>query len=898
MADIANSSNQAAILKENYGSQSTASKIRSKRKKRLGGITRIGYAEGGDVKVAPDVIPDEQFVADEEHYADGGDVQQSAPQQAQDVQSSAPDVIPDEQFQKMTNMGAEPTQAPTQGNPAPDVIPDDQFKSDEDTYGTTQQQMITAAEGVAQGVAGPLAPLAERAMGVSPDAIRMRQETNPWIHGGSEALGLTGSMLSGFGEGALLAKAGEAASTLVKGESLFAKMGTEATRAAAEMAMLQTGDELTKMVVQDPNQSVQTALTDITLSGLIGGVTGGAIGAISPLWKATAGDKAGQMVADFQGRMNQHLNTPDMPAAVTEELQNHYAAIKDMADDVYGAKGLKAQAIEKAVPEMNLKISDQATSMGKDVHDTIQKMMKKPNIYPTRLTSRLQSDLDTYIEKIGKPDASSSDIFNAAQDLKQTVQGYSKFDKFIKPVDEAYDFVKDVKGLAYNLRQSLEDSNVWGDAANIQKKINKGFVQFKPTLEDFEKRFTTKIADPENGGFTHKVDPGKIQTYMNQLGKPNAEIKKEMLANFLDNAEKYRSIISDTHAGLGVESPFQTTPLAITRSTLDETTPGAAMADAFVKKGLADTGGKALGAAIGGTAGHFVGTPLIGALIGEHTLGPMFTSMLPAMAKGLMREVPSGIGMKAGAEYGTAIRRGMDLMAKASKNIFKPGAEVLGNSYIPTQVQKDRLDKQVQKLQQSLKSPDESESHLGHYLPGHDVAVSQTVQMATRYLNSLKPNSAKAFPLDSPPKPSPIENAKYDRALTIAQQPLTILKHIKDGTLTPSDMQHLTSMYPSLYKSLRDNVMNAMTEHMSKGKEAIPYKTRLSLSLFAGKPLDSTMSPMSIVAAQPIPSQPQGAPQAPGAKKMARSTAKIGAKTNNMAKTADQSAEEDHQQKR
>lgn len=852
MSEFANSSNQAASLKENT---SMASKIRAKKKAEL---NYVGYADGGEVsQLAP------------------------SPSRLMPEVSQSPDFIPDNQFKP----DPEPQQQQIAlGQASPDFISDDQFKSDEDTYGTVKQQVIAGAEGLAQGIAGPLAPMAERVLGVDPEAIRARAEANPWIHGGSEALGFTGSMMTGLGEGALIAHAGEVASTLVKGENLLSKMGQGASRAAAEMALMQGGDEITKMVVNDPNQSVQTAVTNIGLSGLIGIVGGSALGAGGALWKATVGDKVGQLAADFKGRITEHLENPDPLTNVTKELEQHYGDIKSMADEVYGVQGLKAQDIAKAMPEMSVKISQQASDMGSKVHEVIQKMMKKPNVYPQRLTEKLQSDLDQYISAIGAPNTRAKEIFNAAQDLKQSIQGYSKFDKFVKPVDEAYDFVKEAKSLGYGLRESLEDSSVWGKAADRQKAINKAFVQFKPALEDFEKKFTTEIAGER------VMDPGKISTYMNQLSKPSAEIKQSMLRNFLDASEKYRGVINETHANLGIDSPLIPQSLNAVMNTLKEQSVGTKLADLFIKKGLSDVAGKGLGAAIGGAGGHMVGATGIGALLGEHTLGPFISSILPAVAKPLLKEQSSAIGLKSAVDYGMTLAKSNAAIGRAAKNVFRPGAEVLAQSTLPDERERQKLNTKLKELQVNPTQLAQG-SPLGHYLKGHDTAAAQTAMAAVNYLNHIRPKSEeKMSPLDGNRVPSSMEKAMYNRALDIAQQPLIVLKAIKQGTVTPSDMTSLSTMYPALYSKLQQSLTDEMINHISKG-ENVPYATRIGLSLFLRQTLDSTMTPTSIAAAQPK-ATPQG-PEQVGASK--GSLSKLGSKSSKMAMTANQAAEADRQ---
>lgn len=66
----------------------------------------------------------------------------------------------------------------------------------------------------------------------------------------------------------------------------------------------------------------------------------------------------------------------------------------------------------------------------------------------------------------------------------------------------------------------------------------------------------------------------------------------------------------------------------------------------------------------------------------------------------------------------------------------------------------------------------------------------------------------------------------------------------------------------------------------------IPYKTRMNLSLFMGQPLDTTMLPSSIQAAQPIPQPPP-----PQNQKPSQSAAKAMEKSHKQYMTPLQSSE-------
>src|ERR1700733_15513656 len=130
-------------------------------------------------------------------------------------------------FQNMTAPVAQAPRAPAAQQPTPsavnvldpsgelisissDQVPDTiqqgyKVAGDEDVhnyirnqkYGTTGQQLITGAEGAAQGATFGLSTAAEVAAGVNPQDIHERAAENPVSHMVGEGAGLIGSSLTG-----------------------------------------------------------------------------------------------------------------------------------------------------------------------------------------------------------------------------------------------------------------------------------------------------------------------------------------------------------------------------------------------------------------------------------------------------------------------------------------------------------------------------------------------------------------------------------------------------------------------------------------------------------------------------------------------------------------------------
>lgn len=802
--------------------------------------------------------------------------------------------IPDSQFK------ADVPDIATHEAPQSGFIPDNQFKPDQpmdaaaqadaaqakddalqSQYGTGSQQAIAGVEALAKGVAGPLATLGEtKVLGVKPEDIKGREEANPVTH----AAGEIGGLMLPVGQGALLGKAGEHLVSGIVGKGALKGIAKTAVKVGAENALYQAGDETSKMILHDPQQSIGSAISNIGLAAVIGGVTGGALGSVSPLWKASVGNKASQFIEDFKGRFNEHLNNPNPVETFTNELSQYHKNITDMADEVYGPQGLKNEAIQKLMPEMSDKISNQMSELNDKAEKTFRDMADKQ--VPERYLKKFQNDLQQFQDVATRPGANPSELFSAAQDFKQTLQGYSKgnFGPFAVPsYHEAYDFLNHTKGLAKDLRTSLESPEVWGKAADRQQAINKAFSEYKPALDDFNKKFTTEVAGER------VIDPGKAATYVNQLGKSSAEIKQTMLDNFVKASEKYKKVIGDTHSALGVENPMQQSSLSAINNTLKEVTPGMHLADVLVKKSLADVGGHALGAGIGEAVGHASGIPFGGTLgffAGEHALGPIFKGILPALIKPMLEKASNSEGLKAALDYGMQVHKGNKLADQAVKAIFA-GGKVIPSEKLTTKEQREKLDTALQKYQQDPTALADNSGVVSHYLADHAAALGGVTSTAVQYLNSLRPQPQQRGMLDPKLKANPVAQAQFNQALDIANQPLTVLQKINDGTLTSKDVTTLRTIYPNLYQGLSQKIMNQMVD-LTEKEDAVPYQTRIGTSLFLGQGLDSTMQPQAILLAQPTPQQgPQGPPGAqggnPGGAK--GSPKAIGKETNKLAMT-------------
>ena len=738
----------------------------------------------------------------------------------------------------------------------------------QEKYGSLGQKGKTALEGIATGIAGPLATAAEVGSGIAtPEDILARREANPITHYGSEALGLilpavvTSGMSAearagleglnqlGLTEGAAKAIAPEA------GETLASKIGATAAKGAIENALLAGSDETSKLILQDPNQSAESAIMSVGLGGVLGGTAGGAIGAVPKLWEQVLGSKAGKFIEDFKARIGEHTSGVSPEDGIHQELSKYYNDINDLVEGTRGPLGIKAQDIEKLVPEMSPRMDAQVQDIAESLNNQIAKMAEKPDVYPPRFVDKLQSHLDTFTSNLSKPDLTSAELFKETEDLKRIFQQYGKYDKVINELSPEHQFVQDAKKIAQDLKGKLEDTDVWGRAGQRQKDFNAAVSDYLPKLKDFESKFTTKLADEGR-----LVDPGKVASFVRGIGKPNAEIRSSVLDKFLEASEQMKKEVGKIHQSLGVTDSIPESPLSMTKAAMKEPTLGAQAADTLLGKIIGE--GSGLGATVGGIFGHREGFGVLGAMFGAHVLGPMFKSVLPGITKAIINASKmSAPGFKAAVDYATEVSRGQALLDRGVKALFSESNRAITNETV-SDSERRKLEKHLDAIKMNPQAYLNQQTHLSHYLPDHEMAVAQASSGAASYLAALKPAIERPAPLDSPQPPSPFAEAKYRNALNIAQNPAIILNKVKEGTLTAEDLQHIGSMYPSLYRGLQQKITSELAAKLSKGA-SIPYKTRIGLSTFMAQPMDSTFTPAAIMKAQQVQAFPLTAPQNP-----------------------------------
>lgn len=134
--------------------------------------------------------------------------------------------------------------------------------------------------------------------------------------------------------------------------------------------------------------------------------------------------------------------------------------------------------------------------------------------------------------------------------------------------------------------------------------------------------------------------------------------------------------------------------------------------------------------------------------------------------------------------------------------------------------------------------------------------VFSAASNAIQFLNSKLPPTGNELPQDELPSGSQAQKAQWLDLHQLVNDPVSVLDHVKNNTLTSHHLEALQSVYPDLHEEMKDKIMEEVGA-LQNSKTSIPYSRRVMISKFIGLPLDSTLTPESFQAIMQANSGPQ-----------------------------------------
>jgi len=771
--------------------------------------------------------------------------------------------------------------------------------------------------------------------GKSEEEVRKHMRERLEQHPTAETVGdIAGGAASLVGLNAA-AEAATGVNTAISQLPKWSKYGANILKGITEGAVLGGSKEISDAALgkTDPESTLASALSNVGVSGLVGGGINGTLGLGGMALKKVADAKSVMSVKKFLGDLaaQSHFEkgVSNISDTLLQELQQFHESTSAIGDEARGSSGIKAQVIDKLGEAVD---PNQAVKHIGHVSEMIERAPEE--LQNNKQFQRLAEDWRSIVaptDAEGNPvSAKPSDIFKATEQFKRQLQEWGKYNKQIAPLSEQ-PFRNAARSLATGFKDSLEDTSIWGDLGTVQKKYNSAISNYLKPLKDFQSQFTRKVENEP------VVDLGKVSTFLNQEGKNGNAYRTGALRNYLDAAKNFRQELENLHGNLGLESPFEEAPMPLTEDVLNNSKPlGARAASAIYRSGIPTLVGKVATRATGALLGGVAGGPA-GAAVGTMVADPMVKQLTPLFEKAIgqplknhaipfaLRAFTSGVpgAVPEAVEFGNKVNKGQYLIKSVLNNVLKPEASMPPYSAVASDADKKRLKKFVEdggvKSQldnemrdmnrQPAQKPDQyaeggevdqpdapTDQDAGNpflqAFPEHAQGMLQARSRIYNYLNSIRPVKSDSGPMFDSMPTDKLSEINYDKALNTAIHPLSVMNKVKNGTIDATDMKHLINLHPEVYSYMSKELTKKLMDSKMKG-EMPDYKTRQGMSLFLGSPLDSTMSPMGIQAAQAVFQPPPVPAKQGGAQgKTRKGTSTLG-KSNQSYKTGSQEGESD-----
>jgi hypothetical protein len=804
-----------------------------------------------------------------------------------------PDFIPDSQFV--------PDAAPTQSTPAPasgppGFIPDSQFQSDTDKYGSLGQQGLTALESGAGGATLGLSKVAEtKLLGVDPKDIQGREAANPTT---STLANMAGGAALIYGTGGIEAPAVAAAEAPYLAAARAASIGSaehlgplmytpamEAAKAAApsmfgagvaglaaEGAAFGAGNAVDDYALGDPSLNASKVLQNVGMGAAMGVGLGAAFKGVGyALPKATQG------LIDSLGKVkDMAIGTEEDPGVIAKILPKDWM---QKAWDGWNTGNVDSADTIRAVADNSLSVRNQARAAvmedyatahperlkeafedtGMTLEESIAQAHKMADFFkdavlvlnPKNTAERVSAFSSTPVAKLVKARiddfehdvnvaTTPLEVHTALSDLATQIdkEGLIKFDTLKTAANQSdQDILMELRN---GIRGNLKDENIWGPVAAHYGEMSDGYAAWKNADNLYKKYFMT------NG----EVNPGKFKTLFNNWNDPSMDLKRAALDEFFTQAQNVAKS-SENYSGYqkGAESISDAVEKGAAKNT-----ELAKIAEAMASrpKGMQN-----------GLFGDF---SLAG---GAHLLGVPSSVVAPVTAayeayKAIKNPYQTGANLESTFQKLKVVG---DMVQKTSNMISSGAQSIFSNNAVRGAIEagsiKSNYTKNSNAVRQFANNPESMVDHLAKTTSGIQTAVPnitmgihQTVSNGVQYLNSKLPRPTTELPMASKWEATPSQKASFNRSFAAVNNPVGVLKQVKNGTVSNEEIQALQAVHPALYKEMQQKVIENMTPAKAR---TLNYSTKIAVSKFLGSPMDESLMPQVVQSNQ---AALQNAPQA------------------------------------
>jgi hypothetical protein len=452
---------------------------------------------------------------------------------------------------------------------------------------------------------------------------------------------------------------------------------------------------------------------------------------------------------------------------------------------------------------------------------------------------------------------SALDVYNVLTGFRRAVDDRIVFDTIITGPQKLAQ--AKLRGLRIELKNALTNEEVWGNAGARTGAFNEAYNEFRTAAKEFRKLFTYKKST-KTGHLEFELNPEAFKNYLGQSGKLRGIRKEDALEDFFESAQNFIDQFE-------LSNEWAHNQKTLFSSKFDKEIGKELISKATnLSEELLEQG--ALNRATNNLLSGKHNVPIAEAVnLGTIAVNPLLGSLI--YATNTLSD--PGQQLRRLAKLEAFLNRTRHEINAKTKALFKEGLKEPAAAYLASKLAHEEKVEKSQKLFKKFNQYVADPGYLVDVLTENtevirDVApnITQAMQVTTSrgvlFLQSKIPQEGERRLLSRPLDPSPAELAKFGRYQQIVEDPVSVLSELKNGTLTVEHMEALLSVYPTLYGQMKESVLNDFVNQSEEERDSIPHSLKVSLSLFLGEDLVSTLSAESISANQQTlmgPSQQQ-----------------------------------------
>lgn len=438
----------------------------------------------------------------------------------------------------------------------------------------------------------------------------------------------------------------------------------------------------------------------------------------------------------------------------------------------------------------------------------------------------------------------AADIFQTLDELKRAI-GRTRADRSV-----ARSAAADELGAIYEeLRQGLERSDLWGDAAEIQANVNRAYTNELSSRQAFARRFLggDGMRDDVDAFRTlNTADTRTINNFLRQTGTVANETAEgtfettiDSTRNLLRAMDEHLDLPANVRADVaqalnGSQNALDTFRRVRTEATeLNQWRRLQQATDSTTRTVTAGLAGSVLGGPAGGAIASMLASPA-----------------LAVRALGTIERIGAGASDQIGRSVRAFLRRGRaaasDLATEGSRRVRL--AAVGG-------VEAYRA--RIEQMDADARDPRAAISRMAGRVDGMEAAPSvrnaliNTAVRGNAYLAAHRPMQRTVdgqIRPDLSANPSDEEIGQFLRRARVVDNPATVLADLERGDLTPEGVEAMRTVYPRLFEEVRNRVIRELAE----GGDDIGYDQRIALGMLLGIPTDPALTPAHLALTQSI----------------------------------------------